>query len=156
MKEIDKKILLQLAKDGKQPIRDIAKRVGASRQTVAKRMEQLREDGVILSFAARLNHEKFGLNTKAYILLHEDPRMELRHKNEAEIKKFHQVSGFHRLFGRYSSILEVRVTDSKELTNLIKRIHRLKGVKDTETFIVHSTVKDEPEEPFIRVLTSKV
>lgn len=155
MKEIERKILLQLVRDGKQPVRDVAKRVGASRQTVAKKIDQLREAGVIVSFAARLNPEKFGLTTKAYILLHEDPRAEFRHSNELAIKKFHQVSEFHRLFGRYSAILEVRAKDSTDLTNLIKRIHRLKGVKETETFIVHSTVKDEPEEPFIRALTSK-
>ena len=46
------------------------------------------------------------------------------------------------------------VKDDKELTNLIKKIHRLKGVRETETFIVHSTVKDDPKDPFVQVLKS--
>lgn len=155
MRELDQKILLQLIKDSEQPVTKIAKKVGASRQTVAKKIKQLKEEGIIASFTARLNPEKFGLSTKAYILLHEDSREELRRKNMAAIKQFHQVTEFYRLFGRYSAILEVLVRDSKELTKLVKRIHRLKGVRETETFIVHSAVKDLPKAPFLQILKSK-
>jgi Lrp/AsnC family leucine-responsive transcriptional regulator len=153
MKELDKKILLQLIKNSEQPVREIAKKVAASRQTVAKKIEQLKVSGVIKSFTVRLDPEKFGLGTKAYILLREDPRAELRRSDEEAVRRFHQVSEFYRLFGRYSAILEVWVRDSKELTALIKKIHKLKGVRETETFIVHSTVKDKLEAPFIKALS---
>ena len=154
MEELVRKILLQLIKNSEQPVTKIAKKVGASRQTVAKKIEQLKAEGVIASLTARLNPEKFGLGTKAYILLHEDPRGELRRRDVAAIKQFHQVTEFYRLFGRYSAILEVLVKDSKELTKLVKRIHRLKGVRETETFIVHSAVKNVPEAPFVHALKS--
>ena len=155
MRDSDKKILLQLIKNSEQPVREIAEKVGASRQTVAKRIEQLKATGAIISFTARLNPEKFGLTTKAYILLREDPQGELRKKNEAVIKQFHQVTEFYRLFGRYSAVLEVLVKGSRELTKLVKQIHRLKGVRETETFIVHSVAKNAPEAPFIKVLSSR-
>ena len=155
MRELDRKILLQLIKNSEQPAVEIAKKVGASRQTVAKKIEQLKAAGVIASSTVKLNPEKFGFGTKAYILLREDPRAELRRKVEAATKKFHQVTEFYRLFGRYSAVLEVLVRNGKELTKLVKRIHGLKGVRETETFIVHSTVKDEPEAPFVQVLKSK-
>jgi DNA-binding Lrp family transcriptional regulator len=155
MKKLDKEILLQLIEDGEQPAYQIAKKVGTTRQTVAKKIAQFKEAEIINSFAPKLNPEKFGLATNAYVFLREDPRTMLRKKNEEAIKKFHEVSGFYRLFGRYSAILEVRVRDSKELTNLVKKIHGLKGVRETETFIVHSTVKDEPESPFLRALKSE-
>jgi DNA-binding Lrp family transcriptional regulator len=154
MRDLNRKILLQLIEDSEQLTREIAEKVGASRQTVAKKIEQLKATGAIISFTARLNPEKFGLATKAYILLREDPRGELRKRNEAVFKKFYQVTEFYRLFGRYSAVLEVLVKDSRELTKLVKRIHRLKGVRETETFIVHSTVKNAPEAPFIQVLST--
>jgi len=154
MKELDKKILLQLVKNSEQPVKEIAKKVGASRQTVAKKIEQLKVTGAITSFTARLNPEKLGLATKAYILLREDPRAGLRRKNEVVIKQFHQVTEFYRLFGRYSAVLEVLVKDSRELTKLVKQIHGLKGVRETETFLVHSTVKNAPEAPFVQALKS--
>ena len=154
MRDLDQKILLQLIKNSEQPVREIAEKVGASRQTVAKKIEQLRATGAIISFTTKLNPEKFSLTTKAYILLREDPRGELRRKNEISIKRFHQVTEFYRVFGRYSAVLEVLVKDSKELTKLVKRIHGLKGVRETETFIVHSAVKNLPEAPFVHVLRS--
>lgn len=154
MRELDRKILLQIVRNSEQPVREIAEKVGASRQTVAKKIEQLKATGAITSFTARLNPEKFGLPTKAYILLREDPRGELRKKNETAINQLYQVTKFYRLFGRYSAVLEVLVKDSRELTKLVKRIHRLKGVRETETFIVHSAVKDVPESPFIQILSS--
>jgi DNA-binding Lrp family transcriptional regulator len=79
--------------------------------------------------------------------------VELRRKNEETIKQWPQVSEFCRLFGKYDSIVEVLVKDNKELTDLVKKLHGLKGVRETETFIVHSTVKDKPEDPFRRFLT---
>lgn len=154
MRELDRKILIQLMKNGRKPISEIAENVGATRQTVAKKIKEFRDSGAIDSFLAKLNPEKFGLNTKAYIFLREDPRAELRRKNEEIIRGFHQVSEFYRLFGRYDAILEVRVKDSSELTELVKKIHALEGVRETETFIVHSTIKDNPEEPFMQVLGS--
>lgn len=154
MKNLDKKILLELMKNGRQPVSEIAKKVGVTRQTVAKKIGEFGEAGLVSSFVVRLNPEKFGFGTRAYVFLREDLRSELRRKNEKTIKKFQQVSGFHRLFGRYSAILEVWTKDSRELTMLVKKIHKLKGVRETETFIVHSTVKDQPEEPFVQVLKS--
>ncbi|MDI6884565.1 MAG: Lrp/AsnC family transcriptional regulator [Hadesarchaea archaeon] len=154
MRDLDRRILLQLIKNSDQPVTEIAKKVGASRQTVAKKIEQLKAAGVIDSFTVRLNPEKFGIGIKAYILLREDPRSEFRRKNEIEIKQLHQVTEFYRLFGRYSAVLEILVGDSKELTKLVKRIHGLKGVRETETFIAHSAAKNMPEAPFVHILGS--
>jgi len=154
MKEIERKILLQLLKDGRRPVVKISKRVGASRQTVAAKIRELQESGVIESYDVRLNPEKLGLGTLAFVFLRETTDEKLRKKEETTIKNIPQVFAFHRLFGEYSSILEVRTRDNKELTRLVKRIHRLKGISETKTFIVHSTLKDQPEEPFKKSLKS--
>lgn len=156
MRNTDKKILLQLMLDAQQPVSEIAKKVGTTRQTVAKKIAQFKEAGIIHSFTPKLNPEKLGLTTRAYVFLREDPRTELRKKNENAIRRFREVFGFYRLFGRYSAILEIMVKNSEELTSLVKKIHSLKGVRETETFIVHSAVKDNPEDPFVQVLRSKV
>ena len=154
MRDLDRRILLQLLKDSKQPVVEIAKKLGVTRQTVAKKIELFRGDGTIDAFTTRLDPEKFGFAIKAYILLREDPLAELRTKNEKMIKQFPNVTEFYRLFGRYSAVMELLVKDEKELTRLVKRIHRLKGVRETETLIVHSTIKNVPESPFVQLLSS--
>jgi len=127
--------------------------VGATRQTVAKKIDQFCNSGLISYFAPKLEPEKFGLGIQAYVFMSEDSRGDLRRENEEVIKGFPQVSEFHRLFGKYDSIIKVLVEDKKGLTNLVQRLHRLSGVRETETFIVHSTIKDKPEDPFKKVLT---
>ena len=152
-KNLEKKIILQLLEDGRQTLLQIAKNVGATRQTVAKKLEQLCSSGLITSFAPNLEPEKFGLVIQAYIFMREDPRSDLREKNESVIKGFDQVSEFHRVFGKYDSIIKVLTKNNKELTDFVKELHALSGVRETETFIVHSTIKNKPEDPFKKVLT---
>jgi DNA-binding Lrp family transcriptional regulator len=153
IKDLDRKIILQLLMDARQPVFQIAKNVGATRQTVAKKIDQFFNSGLIGSFIPKLEPEKFGLTIQAYVFMREDPRSDLRKKNEKVIKGFHQVSKFHRLFGKYDSIIEVLVKNKKELTDLVRRLHGLSGIRETETFIVYTTIKDKPEDPFKNVLT---
>jgi DNA-binding Lrp family transcriptional regulator len=149
---LEKKILFHLLKNGNQPILEIAKNTKVTRQTVAKKLKQMQSYGLLSSFIPKLDPEKFGLNTQAYIFMREDPRSDHRKRNEEIIKSFCEVSEFHRIFGKYDSIAKVLVKNNKELTDLVKKIHEMKTIKETETFIVHSTIKNKPEDPFKKIL----
>ncbi|MDG6222090.1 MAG: Lrp/AsnC family transcriptional regulator [Candidatus Bathyarchaeota archaeon] len=153
IKELEKKILLNLLENGQQPILKIAKDLGVTRQTVAKKLDQMQNSGLILSFFPKLQPEILGLSIQAYILMREDPKNDCRKETEDIVKSFPQVTEFQRIFGKYDSIAKVLVNNNKELTELVKKIHDLKGVKETETFIVHSTLKDKPEDPIKQKLT---
>ena len=152
--ELEKKIILQLLEDGRRPTLHIARNIGVTRQTVAKKLKQLRTSEHICSFAPRLNPEKFGLTIQAYVFMREDPRSEIRGQNERIIKDFPQVAEFHRIFGEYDSLIKVLVGNNKELTEFVKKLHSLGGVRETETFIVHSTIKNKPDEPLKKLLTT--
>ncbi len=154
IKNLEKKIIIHLLEHGRQPILEIAKNLGVTRQTVAKKLEQMHNAGLISSYIPKLEPEKFGLTIQAYIFMREDPRNELREKNNEIVKSFPQVSEFHRIFGKYDSIVKVLVRTNKELTDLVKKLHNLDSVKETETFIVHSTLKNKPEDPFKKILTA--
>ena len=153
VKDLEKKILLNLLEKGQRPILKIAEDLGVTRQTVAKKLEQMRDSGLIISFFPKVEPEILGLSIQAYILMREDPRSEYRKETEEIVKSFPQVSEFQRIFGKYDSIAKVLVKNNKELTDLVKKIHDLNGVKETETFIVHSIVKDKPEDPLKKALT---
>ena len=156
MKDLDKKILLQLLKDADRPIVEIAEEVGATRQTVSKKIKKFKEDELIDDSMDVLDPERLGLSVRAFVFLQEDPEIEIREKDEEEINNYSQVSNFFRLFGRYSGLLEVWTESRDELTDFVKKIHDLDGIKETETFIVHSKVKDKMEEPFINILKKNI
>ena len=86
LKDLEKKIILQLLEDGRRPIFQIAKNVGATRQTVAKKLEQMCDSGLISSFVTQLDPEKFGLVIQAYIFMREDPRNDVRKKMKKSSK----------------------------------------------------------------------
>jgi DNA-binding Lrp family transcriptional regulator len=153
IKDLEKKILLNMLEKGQRPILKIAEDIGVTRQTVAKKIEQMQQSGLIISFFPKMEPEILGLSIQAYILMREDPRNDLRKETENIVKNLPHVAEFQRIFGKYDSIAKVLVKDNKELTDLVKKIHDLNGVKETETFIVHSTIKDKPEDPIKKTLT---
>lgn len=153
IKNLEKRILLNLLENGQRPVVKIAEDLGITRQTVAKKIEQMRASGLMITFFPKTEPEILGLTIQAYILMREDPRSDLRRETEEIVKVFPQVAEFQRIFGKYDSIVKVLVKNNKELTDLVKKIHDLNGVKETETFIVHSTVKDSPEDPIKKALT---
>jgi DNA-binding Lrp family transcriptional regulator len=154
VKDLEKKILLNLLEKGQRPILKIAQDLGVTRQTISKKIEQMHNSGLIISIFPKMNPELLGLLIQAYILMREDPRNDYRKETEEIVKSFPEVSEFQRIFGKYDSIAKVLVKDNKELTDLVKKIHDLNGVKETETFIVHSTIKDKPEDPIKKALTT--
>jgi DNA-binding Lrp family transcriptional regulator len=152
IKELEKRILLNLLEKGQRPLVKIAEDLGVTRQTVARKIKQMQNSGLIVSFFPKLEPEILGLSIQAYILMREDPRSDFRKETEEIVNSFPQVSEFRRIFGKYDSIVKVLVKNNKDLSDLVKKIHDLNGVKETETFIVHSTIKDKPEEPLRKVL----
>lgn len=131
---------------------DMAADIGTTRQTVAKKIELFKKSGLIRLFTIKLDPEKLGLKIRAFILIREDPESENKKINENVIKEMPQVTSYYTLFGRYDAVAEVLAKDKTELTNLVKQIRQLKGIKDTETFIIQYIVKDELEDSLYKAL----
>lgn len=152
LKVLDKKILRQLLKNCLAPMSDMAADIGITRQTVAKKIELYKKSGLIRLFTIKLDPEKLGLKIRAFVLIREDPESENKKINENIIKEIPQVTSYYTLFGRYDAVAEVLAKDKTELTNLVKQIRQLKGIKDTETFIIQYIVKDELEDSLYKAL----
>jgi DNA-binding Lrp family transcriptional regulator len=152
MEELDRKILLELAEDSRKPIYEIAKKVGASRQTVARRIEKLRLRGVKFTIGGA--PQEFGLRVRAYVLMRLDPRREVRKHFEERVRKLPQIAELHYLLGPKDAVLEVFAGSNEEIGALVKKLHELPGVRETETFVVHATAKEE--HPFLGFLHREV
>jgi len=69
MDSLDNKILEMLQINARESFANIGKEVGLSAPAIGKRVRQLEEIGVIEGYSLKLNHEKLGIETKAYITL---------------------------------------------------------------------------------------
>lgn len=69
MDVLDKKILDMLKMNARASFATIGKEVGLSAPAIGKRVKQMEEEGIIEGYALKVNHEKLGIETKAYITL---------------------------------------------------------------------------------------
>lgn len=69
MDVLDKKILEMLKNNARESFANIGKEVGLSAPAIGKRVRQMEEEGIIEGYALKVNHEKLGIETKAYITL---------------------------------------------------------------------------------------
>lgn len=148
----DKKLLVELLKDGRKSFADLARACRMTRQSIFSRVKSLKRKGVIKRFTVVLDQQKLGLNLKAYILLSASPSEEARDRASKILAQFPQISQIHRLFGRFDFLVEVLVKDINELSEIIGKIHRLGVVTKTETMIVYQNIKYDVQHPFEKVL----
>ena len=148
----DKKILVELLKDGRKSFAELARACRMTRQSIFSRIKSLKMKGVIKSFTVILDQQKLGLNLKAYILLSASPSEEARERASRVLAQFPQISQIHRLFGRFDFLIEVFVKDINELSDIIGKIHRIEVVTSTETMIVYKNIKYDVQHPFENVL----
>jgi Lrp/AsnC family transcriptional regulator for asnA, asnC and gidA len=148
----DKKILVELLKDGRKSFAELARACRMTRQSIFSRIKSLKSKGVIKSFTVILDQQKLGLNLKAYILLSASPSEKARERASTVLTQFPQISQIHRLFGRFDFLIEVLVKDINELSDIIGKIHRLEVVTSTETMIVYKNIKYDVQHPFENVL----
>jgi len=149
----DKKVLVELLRDGRKSFADLARTCRMTRQSIFSRIKSLRHNGIIKNFTVTLDQQKLGLNLKAYILLSARPSEEAREKVSKILSQFPQVSQINRLFGRFDFLIEVLVKDINELSDIIGKIHKLEVVTRTETMIVYKNIKYDVQHPFENVLS---
>jgi Lrp/AsnC family transcriptional regulator for asnA, asnC and gidA len=153
LREMDKKILKHLILDSSQSYSSIAENIDTTRQNVSQRIKKLRKKSIIKSFTIDLNNEMIDeLKVKAYILLREDPNTKIREEDEKSIIDIPQVTIFSRMFGKYDGIVEVIVKDNNELNSIVNKIHSFKGIKETETFIIRNSIKNDRKSPILNLL----
>jgi Lrp/AsnC family transcriptional regulator for asnA, asnC and gidA len=148
----DKKVLIELLKDGRKSFAELARTCRMTRQSIFSRIKSLKRKGVIKSFTVILDQQKLGLNLKAYILLSASPSEKARERASMVLMQFPQISQIHRLFGRFDFLIEVLVKDINELSDIIGKIHRIEVVTSTETMIVYKNIKYDVQHPFENAL----
>lgn len=129
MDDIDKQILQMLRRNSREAFATIGKKVQLSAPAIGKRVKQLEEKGIILGYSLKLNDEKLGVTTKAYINLriHQSSTLRMAYNqiiHQDEVQRCDRITGEDRLciLGYFKS--------NKELITFIERISQY-GVTNT-------------------------
>ena len=132
---IDQDILQMLQADGRASIRSVAERVHVSRANAYARINRLIEDGVIRGFGARVDHERAGQGTSAYITL-KIVQNSWRTVHE-RLRQLPGASHIALVGGDYDVLLLVHTPDNRALRELVlTRLQAIPEVLSTRTLLV--------------------
>jgi DNA-binding Lrp family transcriptional regulator len=131
----DRQILSELIRDARTSIRSVAERVHISRASAYARVNRLVADGVITGFSARLDHERAGLGTSAYVSLSIEQNS--WREVSAQLAALPYVEHVSRLGADFDVLVLVRAPDNAALRVLVlDRIQSIPSVRTTRTWLV--------------------
>jgi Lrp/AsnC family transcriptional regulator for asnA, asnC and gidA len=131
--DLDIRIIGQLAEDGRQSSERLAKILNTSPTTVKRRINHLIEGGVIRITAA-VDPGKIGFSVAALVAI--DVVQGKLYKTVDTLVKLPEVTWVTTTTGRFDIIILLNFRSNDELADFLqKRLNRLEGIKDTETFI---------------------
>ena len=137
VEEIDRKILLLLAQDGRMSFTDLARQTGLSVSATHQRVRRLERRGLIRGYVAVIDPADAGLPLTAFVSIKPfDPAA----ADDAPDRLAHlsAIEACHSVAGDENYILKVRVASPAALENLLSEIRAAANVS-TRTTIVLST-----------------
>lgn len=134
--EIDKKILLELSLDGRQSIRELAKKVNLSAPSVTERVRKMESEGIISGYTINIDYSKIGYGIDCFM------EVTLRH---GEYEKFRKIISqypnaefCYRIAGQACYLVKLRLKSLNEIEDFINSITAFAG---TVTHVVLSKIE---------------
>ena len=140
MDNIDKKILIELQKAGRESASNIAEKINVSVPTITERIRKLEESGIIIGFQAVIDPSKIGFDVSAIITIISGSSQYYK-KVTIEAEKTPEVVKCFSTTGNGSHTLLVTTKNSNTLEELLRKIQSWPGVTRTETQIILSSYK---------------
>lgn len=133
--DADRAIISELRRDGRIAIRALAERVHISRANAYARISRMQADGVITGFTARLNPERAGLGTTAYVML--TVEQNAWRAIAEQLREIPYVEHFALVGGDFDILVLVRAADNAALRSVVlERVQAIEGIRSTRTWLV--------------------
>lgn len=133
--ELDRRIILELRKDGRASMSAVASAMHISRASAYARFNRLVESQVIRGFGARIDPVLAGLHSSAYVTLTLD--QESWQQTRARLSQIPEVSHIALVGGDFDCILLVRARDNSDLRRVVlEELQAIPGVKSTKTALI--------------------
>ena len=140
MDNIDKKILIELQKAGRESASNIAEKINVSVPTITERIRKLEESGVIVGFQAVIDSSKIGFDVSAIITIISGSSQYYKEVTLAAEETPEIIKCFSTT-GNGSHTLLINTKNSYTLEDLLRKIQNWPGVIRTETQIILSSYK---------------
>ncbi|AFK02308.1 transcriptional regulator, AsnC family [Emticicia oligotrophica DSM 17448] len=133
--EFDKKILIQLEKDGRKPYSEIAKNLGISNTMVHQRVTRMKKIGILKGAGIILDERKLGYEWSAFtgLVLKEDSDSKAIIE---ELKKIPEVTECYYITGQYTLYIRIVAKSNEHMRSVLyDKIDHITGILKTESMI---------------------
>jgi Lrp/AsnC family transcriptional regulator len=139
---IDRKILIQLQRDSSLTAEEIGEKVGLSKAPCWRRIQRLRESGVIQRSVALLDPKLVNLRTTAFVRVktsrHSAERLD---RFDKALQKIPEVIELHRMSGDVDYLLRIVVPDIGGYDAVYKQMIDAVEMFDVSASFVLETIK---------------
>lgn len=139
--DTSKKVLAEYLQDSRQSFREVARKIGISSGTVASRIKEMEESGVIKKYTTLLNYEKLGFELTAVTEITVSEGMMIEVGNE--ISKIDHTVGVYNVTGDSDILVIAKFRSRSTLSDFTKTILKMEHVVRTKTHVVLNTLKED-------------
>lgn len=139
-KDLSRKILMELQKDGRQSHRELAEKLGVSAATIGNRISQLRENGILRGVTVDLDYESLGYSVVT-IIRFKVPGDAIQSALE-ELDRYTGLTDIYEITGEYDILGIGHFVDRESMNNVIKELQSHEAILETNTSFVLNTVKE--------------
>jgi DNA-binding Lrp family transcriptional regulator len=133
MDSLDQQLLGLLRIDARTGIAELSKKLGIARATVRNRIKRLEQSGLIVGYGVRLSSDNSSDGIRAWMSI------AIEGNRTSEVVRIllgePAITSLHDTNGRWDLLAEVRATSIVELSEILERVRKIKGIETTETSI---------------------
>ncbi|MGD6934745.1 MAG: Lrp/AsnC family transcriptional regulator [Candidatus Bathyarchaeia archaeon] len=138
MDAVDTQILTELIKDAQMSFTEISQKIGVSRETVRKRFERMKKEGVIHRITILIDGHKIGEQGTAFLMLTclrgADKKVIFQ-----KLKVVPDVCMVTELMGTFDFFVWARIRDIQQIAQIVSEIRKYEGIDRIETMLLPQT-----------------
>ena len=141
--ELDRQIVAHLLENARASYAQIGAAIGLSAPAVKRRVDRLRQDGVITGYAAVVDPAALGWTTEAFIEIF-CTGATAPEEIYASVRKHPEVVAAYTVTGDASALVHLRARDIQHLEQALERLRKEANIVQTKTAIVLSRLIGRP------------
>lgn len=143
--QIDRKILSELAQDGRISVAELSRRVNLSKTPCQARIKRLEQDGYIRGYRAVIDPTRLGLPHVAFVEVRlSDTRKAALDAFNKAVRALPEVEQAHMIASSFDYLLKIRTRDIAAYREVLgEKISALPHIAHTSTHVSMEAVKDD-------------
>ncbi|MFW9801751.1 MAG: Lrp/AsnC family transcriptional regulator [Candidatus Thorarchaeota archaeon] len=142
--ELDIAILVELQKECRSSLQEIAEKVGAPTSTTHYRLRRLERAEIIDGYYAKIDPIKMDIDYIASIRISINLAKGSYDKIGEELSKISGVWGVYMILGDCDFLIMTRSRDRDAFMKIIEQILKIEGIRQLNTQVIAKVMKEDP------------